>query len=55
MRNAALQRRARVRRCTWTILGSQMDPTALSWTNCLRRNCQVNAGQQSNIISKRNH
>ena len=40
---------------TLTVIRSQGDPTALSWTYSLKMNSHVNAGQQSNIIFKRNY
>jgi len=40
---------------TLTVIRSQADPTALSRTYSLKMNSYVNAGQQSNIIFKRNY
>ena len=40
---------------TLTVIRSQGDPTALSRTYSLKMNSYVNAGQQSNIIFKRNY
>jgi len=40
---------------TLTVIRSQGDPTALSRTYWLKMNSHVNAGQQSNIIFKRNY
>ena len=40
---------------TLTVVRSQGDPTALSRTYSLKMNSYVNAGQQSNIIFKRNY
>jgi LysM repeat protein len=40
---------------TLTVVRSQGDPTALSRTYWLKMNSHVNAGQQSNIIFKRNY
>jgi hypothetical protein len=36
-------------------MGSHRDPTPLSRTYSLKMNSHVNAGQQSNIIFKRNY
>ncbi|OGO08420.1 MAG: hypothetical protein A2Y61_03200 [Chloroflexi bacterium RBG_13_60_13] len=40
---------------TLTVVRSQSDPTPLSRTYELKMNSYVNAGQQSNIIFKRNY